>query len=371
MPILDEVWKLRTDPFYPAVDAGGRSIPPEAIEQSLDPRVDERVVQYYFDVYDWTASHLIRELSRTDALRVFPTPRDLPRKSALMVLISGEMQTGQDSLANLLLHKIRRMGGQLPLVVDVELDGRDKARNVARVARRIITVFDLDREPLDDAQRVEKERAVEKMEKEWERTRKEEEGRSDATYADLFATLRDLLVPFKRQVVIRVIAGGDHDSWMRIYESAKSLCTYLLVMTSDPAFVKTCYDAMITQSRNVVWIRAVRLDRSRAEQYLMERLAAERLPGADLDANEALLPFTSSGIDALYEPGPVPSREPLAYAIGWLRQTFSRALAERHAELTRLHDNAPLPMLENLDPNTTRIEPARLRAAREILNCGK
>src|ERR1051325_2077444 len=104
--ILEEVWKVRTGPFYPDVDASGTAIKKEAIERRLNPLIDDRVLPFYFDVYDWTSSNWIRDLSATLGLRVFPTPRTLPRAGALMVLISGSMETGLDSLANLVLHKI-------------------------------------------------------------------------------------------------------------------------------------------------------------------------------------------------------------------------------------------------------------------------
>ena len=123
--ILETIWKLRTDPFYPEIDSNGNPIPPEAVNKSLNPLVDDRVVPFYFDVYDWTASDLVRDLSKQHALCTFPTSRTLPG-SGLLMLISGSRETGLDSLANLLLHKIKLTAdGKALLIVDVELEGRE------------------------------------------------------------------------------------------------------------------------------------------------------------------------------------------------------------------------------------------------------
>lgn len=264
MPSIREtIWKLRTDPFYPDIDSSGNPIPPAALNKSLNPLVDDRVVPLYFDVYDWTASDLVRDLSKQHALGTFPTPRTLPG-TGLLVLISGSRETGLDSLANLVLHKIKlTAGGQALLVVDVELEGRDKVRSVAAVARRIINRVEFGQPQITDGEKI-----ARRMEAQYDRVNKEQEGRKDATYSELFQTFRDLLEPVDRTLVIKITKGGYHDSWVRIHDSTKSCCSYVIVMTPDFPYAKTCYDAMIGSSLNVAWVQAKPLIRQRPRNSL-------------------------------------------------------------------------------------------------------
>ena len=284
--VLQKVWKLRTDPFYPEVDVHGVAIPKGAIERSLDPLVDERAVNLYFDIYDWTSSHLVRELSMQDVLRVFPTERTLRQNGALMVMMSGAMESGLDSLANLILHKIRLTTGRIPIVVDGILDSKDKVRNVAYIGRRIFTKLKLDKSLPAEAADIAKS-----MAEEYERVRKEEENRKDATFSELFQSYGELLAPLGRKLVIKIANGGDNDSWGHIYTSAKSCCSFMVIMTSDEGYAKTCYDSMISGSGNVAWIKAVPLDRSKAAEYLAHQLAFKRIPGTSLPLVDSLLPF--------------------------------------------------------------------------------
>jgi hypothetical protein len=361
--ILEQIWKLRTDPFYPEVDAKGVPIKKEAIERSLNPLADDRVLPYYFDLYDWTSSNLVRELSSQLALAVFPTARTLPRSAALMVLISGSMETGLDSFANLVLHKIKLTTGHPPLVVDLSLDSRDKARNVASVAKRIITKLKFDKSLPAEAGEI-----VKQMQEEYDRTRKEEEGRKDATYSDLFLSFRELLKPIGREIVLEITGGGDNDSWVHIYNSVKSCCSYVIVMTSDYAYAKTCYDAMISLLLNVAWIQLAPLNQEKARKYLASRLAAERIGGPAPVADE-LFPFTANAIQALYEPTEGGAAAgPLTYPIGWLRRMLYQALTDQLEALGKKHASAPPEELAAIDPQTTRIGSAEMKKTWEKNN---
>src|SRR4051812_47264312 len=201
--ILNELWQLRNDPFRPKCDATGAPLKEDAIEQTLDPQIDPRVVQYYFDVYEWNESQLIQGLSRKDALTVFAAPNDLPHKSALLVLISGAGLSGLDSLANLLLHKLNVATKQRPLVVEIKLDASDPATILKSVAQRFILTFKNDSDPV-----VNKKSIVDDMRDTLEWLTKEEGGKK-ASYGVLFDSLAELL-PSKRPVVLRIREGGDN-----------------------------------------------------------------------------------------------------------------------------------------------------------------
>ena len=364
--IRENVWKLRTDPFYPVIDSGGNPIAPESLERSLNPLVDARVVPFYFDVYDWSASALVRDLSTRHALDIFPTPRSLPG-TGLLVLISGSRETGVNSLANLMLHRIRLAeGGRTLLVVDVRLESRDTVRNVETVVNRLINRVKFGKPAIADAKDIARD-----MEYEYDRARKEQEGRKDASYTELFQTFRDMLDGVERTPVIELISGGDHDSWARIHESTRSCCPYMIVMTPDFPYAKTCYDAMTGSSGNVAWIQAKPLDRARAWQYVEHRLAAERLAPAAPGVDQAIFPFTRDAIAALYEPGTAgASGKPLQHPVGFLRRTLYTAFADHLDAMDQQHAGASAAVMIALDPATTVVGRPQVIAARNKLNRG-
>jgi hypothetical protein len=357
--ILEEVWKLRTDPFYPEVDSAGAAIPPAALERSLDPTLDQRVVQLYFDIYDWSYSSLVGKISSQEVLEVFPERRTRQSDEAFMILMSGCRESGLNSLANLILQKIKLADHAIPLVVEVELEGREKARNVATVVKRTIAKLKLEWKNHPGLSE-----KVKHMEAEWESARKEEEGNKSATYSDLFQTFRDTLKPLTQPLVLKIISGGDNDSWLRIYNSVKRTFEYVIIMTGDLAYAKTCYTSMSTQSQNVAWIQALSLDSKKAHEFLKQRLSTGRVLGASLPATHTLMPFMASAIAALYEPGSAgPRNAVISHPVGWLRRTFYRALNDRLKTLAQAA--APL---DTLDPDATLIGPAEIRQAREALN---
>src|SRR6185369_7350082 len=111
MPSFPDLWNLRTNPFYPEVDSAGKAIPKRALERSLKPTVDKRVLPLYFEIYDWSSSDLVGPLSREKGLEKFPDVQTLPSDAPLLILVSGSGQSGLDSMGYLILHKIGLMSG--------------------------------------------------------------------------------------------------------------------------------------------------------------------------------------------------------------------------------------------------------------------
>jgi hypothetical protein len=335
MPLRESLWKLRTDPFYPEVDAAGNPIPPEALNRSLNPLVDERVLKCYFDVYDWKQSPLVGELSPARVLARFPSTRTLPG-NGLMLILSGLRDSGLDSLANLVLHKIQKdCGGQIPLVVNVDLKVRDLVQNSATIARRIINRVELSQPAIPGGEGI-----ARKMEAQYDRVSKEL--RSTTVYSELFQTFRDLLEPVQRPVVIKIDSGGSHDNWAGLFDAVRSCAPYFIVITPYRALAKTCFDAMNANGVSVSWIQALPLGCAQAKQYLAARLAAERL-GSAASANGGLSPFIADAIEGLYEPGATAGGSVPTYPIGWLRRMLYGALEDRLTEIEQ--------QVGNLDPN--------------------
>jgi len=368
---MDEIWKLLTDPFYPHLGQDGQALPREALERDLRPLVDKRVLPIYFDVYDWTSSALLCGLSPKDALSTFPTARTLPSDAALLVIISGARQTGSDSLANLILYKLSCQTERKLLECEVALETRDRARNTAAVARAIIDAVDglLDGpDPPPNTQTI-----VDRMRNRYDRSRKEHEVQKDATYSDVFNFFSKVMAPLNKVLAIKITQGGDHDSWARILESVNKCASYVIVTTPEPAYAKTCYEALSTRGQNVTWIRTRPLGLAKARDFVKSRLDyARKLAGAAPSPIDDIFPFSSESIAALYEPGAAAAGRggPVEFPVGWIRQTLFKALADKKDSLDRIRAGTTTAAISSIDPRQTTIGAADVARARDALNRG-
>lgn len=315
-------WALASDPFYPDVLGDGSALPRQSWESDLKPTIDPKVMSLFFDVYDWSNSPFLTGLTRGRGFSSFPTARTLPTDAPLLVLISGPSHSGLDSLANLVTFSVADALGRPLIETCVRLEGRDAGRNTLKIAKSLVD--DVEYGPgLPKA-----EQLAARMRERLERSIRDEAGRADATYSDVFRAYSKILAPAGHGVFIRILSGGDHDSWGRIYKASRELASCVVVTTPDAAFAKTCYEAMTTDRQNATWIRAQPLDLEMTRRFVEERLAVVRLPGAP-GANTRYHPFTDAAIDVLFQPG-VQRRAgvPVTHPIGWVRRTLHRALEE-------------------------------------------
>ena len=358
------LWQLRNDPFYPEVDANGDAYPRAAAERSLNPTIDPRVTEFYFDVYDWRCGELLGGISHPDGLKRFPSERTLASDSPLLVLISGGRQTGLDSLANLILHKVRLVSTSLPIVVDVVLESRDKEKNLAAVARSIIDAIEFLDPPLPGVDAI-----VKRLEERYQRLLDDVDSTRGGGFSELFQVLKRILAPLNRGIVIRVLKGGDDVSWARIQESVSGCCSHVIVMTSDTPYAKTCYTATVSQQQNVAWVQAEPLDRNKTLQYLEMRIKAERIKPIEDDTISSCFPFTTEAVDALFEPGSAGSPERgVRHPVGWIRRALHQALSDRVATIRESYPAANAMTLSQIDPGLAVIGPAQVRAAFDKLN---
>jgi len=358
--VREHVWNLRNDPFYPERDHHGRRIPTGAIEQSLNPTIDGGILSYYFDVYDWTTSNLIRGLSPLDAFTTFPTPRTLSGNGPLLVIISGARQTGLDSLANLILHKIQLSSANPPIVCDIVLEGRDRTSALSATARQIISCVRFARPELPNSKSIATD-----LQESYDTARKDAGSGRFTAYRELFRTFGLILAPLERPLVIKIISGGDHDCWQGIQESLDGCGSHIIVTTPELAYAKTCYDATLGQ--NVAWIQARPLSEARAKEFVRARLESER----KAPSLTPLFPFTDEAIAALYEPGTArPATIAIEHPVGWLRRTLYQAIEDQVAAIKVRVDPVTENSLAAIDPHTTVIGADVVRAARAKLNRG-
>jgi hypothetical protein len=311
---------LRTNPFLPQIGPDNKPIVTKVIEPSLNPAADDRVLHYYFDVYDWRESLLIRGVSREDALMTFPQPGDLAGDPTLLVMISGNSQTGRDSLANLVVHKIKRATNEKPVVVSVRL-GFDAKSNALNTATLFVDAFEIDA----DASKPNTD-AVARMRARIKQTT--EAPPADGNYSNLFMGLRQMYDQVaSRPIVIRALEG-DHASWAQMYDATRDLASFLIVTTGDPVNAEACYLRMHTAGKNIAWVRAGLLDLPSCRRYVSQRLAEERGPQQQPGAND-IAPFTDDALELLFKPGATAANGTVQrQSIGFLRRRLRRALEE-------------------------------------------
>lgn len=355
--ILQQMWQLQSDPFFPTVDAAGEKLLVDAFERSLDPLLDPRVLPLYFDIYNWERSSLAKGISPTEGLLSFPDPATQPADGAFMFLLSGCRESGLDSLANLILMKIRNVTGSDPLVVEVELEGREKAKNVATVAKLLLETLRSAAAPQSKL-----DSAVAAMQASWDREYQQQWSDPNADYSVAFQSFRtQLRGALSRKIVLKINSGGDNDSWFRIHTAVKRICSHVIVMTADPLYSPAVYNSMTLKSENIAWIQAGLLDSAKAQQFLLHRLNTVRMPGAVVPPATPLLPFIAAAIETLYEKGSGDaSGGELEYPVGWLRRMLYRALKDRLAALASSNPAV-------LDVEGTLIGPDDIRRAAKVI----
>jgi hypothetical protein len=337
-------------------------MPTHLVSKTLDPRKDRRLLNYYFNVYDWRYSSLVGRFSREDGLQEFPRPEDLPHKGPVLILISGTGQTGRSSLVNLVLYKIETLWESMPIIVETSLDGFDKAQNMKNMARLFIQTY-----ALEEAAPTE-----EQLWKIYERETKEPSTGIDAHYTALFSSLRLVIKKFcNRPIVFLIMGADDYDLWACIYNSSIALAEYLIVETSKTADALTCHTLMTNKGKNVAHINALMLDSEAARQYLVDRLSSERPADLPADDKDDLMPFTEEALEILYKPGTSIDPEkaaPVRHPIGWLRETFRRVLKEHLDELSKIVEANPQE-LEN--PGRLIVNGKKMWNVRQAINQGR
>jgi hypothetical protein len=365
--------RLCTHPFAPDGARDGTAFATDPFAGALDPNADPRLFAYYFDLYDWNSSPVLRGLSST-GLRKFPTRDDLSEDGPLLVLVSGTGRSGRGSLVNLILHKIQAARGERPIVVPVKFNGSDHAQNVKQLAISFIFKYSSPDTKQPNPTRAE----LQALFNDQTKTTVVD---GEAYYSSLFVGFSaDVRAHCSRPIVFHITGGDRYDLWSCLYQSSAPLSDYLIVETPKVADAKTCYTLMRDKGHNVVHIDAAKLDGVKARDYIVARLEAERPSAAA--AADSLLPFTDKAIEILFEVGSasqLPSspgkaaasaKTPVTQAIGWLRKTLSRVLQEHIAELTAKVDAKGPAVLNDMGPDELLVTDKTIWAVRQQMNEG-
>lgn len=328
-----KLWNLRTHPFSPQVDAQGKPFvdpsgaPPkrEFWLNPLDPKIDGRFINFYFDFYDWQYSNLIHRISRQAIFEKFPSNSDLKEPKSLLIIIHGYDGMGRESLRNLILHKIRIESGAEPILVEAELASIDHAETVKTIARNFWDAY-------EDANMKSPTRTDLKEIYE-EETKDPPPKGSDSPYQNLFGRMNRKIrkvapqVPTVLLLQPRYKTGGDiYDTWQAIYNSTHPLFQYIIIVTANPNDAKTCNTQFTANGKNVALIVLRFLKQQDARDYLETRLEQERVGPPPVPS--PLAPFTEEALKELFEPGAAVDKKAYSpdFNIAELNRTFICAL---------------------------------------------
>lgn len=354
-----EIWQLRTNPFRPDRPGGPKGVfDRRVLERTLAPQKDDRLIEFYFDLYDWSNSTQLQKISRMIDLEVFPATADVENQAA-MVIISGDSDCGRRSLKNLILHKIRTQFGEPPIETDASLSTLNPAEN----AKEVATLFYYDY--LGAGLQTPPPGSVKSV---LDEQTKDDAGKANF-YATLFQILRRLIRGQCQRPIVLLSSGNDrYDVWQALYHSVKYLFHFIVVIVANRDNAETCANLLLANGGIAYHVHAPRMDEQAARNYLVSRLTCERT--VPVPAEFSLVPFHEQAFKWLFKPGPTAANnQKITWPIGWLVRTFSAALDE-HIKAVETKINHNVINSQDLYLNKFPITEEAIKAAREKINKG-
>jgi hypothetical protein len=373
-------WKLRTHPFRPSIDPEGKPFPEvkqlvtkDFLLGTLDPKLDERFINFYYDFYGWSQDQLIYGISRGDKnlLKKFPKESDLKEPKSILIINQGLEGHGLKSLRNLILHKIRLEAGAEPILVKLKLDGRNHPENVKAVARNF-------RDSYEDAGQTQP--TTEQLEKIYDQETAGPATGAQSAYQNLFTRTNERVRKFCQNPFVLLLecgvgsAGDSYDAWQVLYNSTSPLFQYIFVITTNLDNARTANAIFLRDEKNVAFIISRDLGLDDAREYLRAKLAGER--AVPVQEVESLIPFTEKALEELFLPGqaaieqagaPDPGQAPAA----------AKKIEERRFKIFELNRTFvyAFDYLANLieqqqQPKNALIGPETISAVRDLINQG-
>lgn len=318
--ILNQLYGLRTHPFAPEVGADGQPIDRAVLSRTLDPYKNERELAYFYDFYEWHNQDVMANIDRNHGFRHF-TPQE--GDDPLVILISGYNKTGRRSLARLVRKQIGAShGGDVPIIVEVDLVGKDA--NVH--ARELATAF-IDSYVFDSG---EANPTEERLQGILDRALNTEQAMPGTGYQTIFQSLkRNVRRYCSRPTVFEIRGIHSQDSWRKLYKILSPLANYLVIITTDEPEASVGRNSLRRKGIKLASVTAPRLNAAQAKKFLLFRIKAERLAGhAD---PSSLQPFDASAIDGLFASGVANRGAPVEWQIQWIIAKLSFVL-DRHLQ---------------------------------------
>jgi len=352
---------LRTHPLAPDVGGDGQPLDPKLVERPLDPKVDGRLLSYYFDVYDWTSASQLGGFGAAEGLKSMPVRGDAPGAMPVLILVSGPSESGRSSLANLLVFEIAKACAAEPFVCPIAFDSYNQAECCLAMANAFIDRIELTTE-IDPAP----------LWKLYEREKGNPGSGPNSKYKQIFGSLALRVRPqLKRPVVFFVDRSPieSYDLWACAYNSVADLADYIIIQTGRSAFARTCREQFGDKSM-AVHVESRPLTLALARAYLKGRVTAERGKAMPVTGNP-LWPFSESALTALYEPGTTRRDIEVQHPIGLLRRTLERAVNEQIAELELKVMKTGENVLLELTDDDLEIDDAVVKRVRDKMNRGQ
>jgi hypothetical protein len=318
--------RLKTHPFSPERNEGGRLIHFDYASGPICPEVDSHYLRYYFDVYTWSNTQLLGKIGPDGRLEAFPSPIGRP---GLIVVISGFAGTGRTSLINLLLYEIKTRAASTPLITDYPIkitrNRVQDAKNFASNFIRAVTKFTA------GSKRKEIRNLPKKMQttfNEWKENLSPEEPNTDFLFQGLAMDAQDALPD--TQIVFSLDATdymNTPDTWRPTCTMLRHLANYIILSLSNRDHAIYILNSLMKNGFQIVWVDAPRVDVTRTKHFLAHRLAAERGGAA---VGEELFPFSDEAIAALFSPtsGDQPISLAISVVIRKLKAAFDKKLSE-------------------------------------------
>ncbi len=289
-------------------------------------------------------------------------PRVAPEGKGLLVLVSGIGHTGRGSMVKFLVHQfaVERQGD--PLIINATLTRESGAENAKTVARKFKLQYGM-------TQSQELRATLENI------YNTETAGKAPLSapyYPALFDSLRTVIEPLDRPIVMLLKGPNQYSLCSDMYESLKDFSDLIVVTTNDPKQACTCKQTMDIRGKNAAWVDAPLLDEKTARSYLTERLARERLEDVQVGTDEELAPFTNKAVGELYlladkhkASGPPPT-----WPIQFLNKRFRHAIDQHILRLETMVQQQGLAQMLAHDSDALRIDAKEIRDTNTNINRG-
>lgn len=327
---LNALWGLWANPFAPTSDARGEEFVARYLRRTLNPNLDERLLRYYYDLYDWGADSKTCLGPDGHLQNFLILDRVLDAGEAHLLVICGDGETGRRSLKNLIFYEMAKAlpREEAPIIVEADLGAHRKEGALGALADFI----------RDECVRSEPRVSALRL-KEFADEARNTASATTATWGTALKRIAQELRAVSEKPVLIHVQGGEHsDTWEVVFDEASAIAQLIVITTSRFSQVDSLWRSLRATKKNLTVVRSGPLTIDQAREFLNRRLSAHRLPSTSLGNLTDLAPFSDESLIALYEKGrqaPADASPP-AWPIRWLSETFRKALDEHEQELVAL-----------------------------------
>lgn len=333
-------WSLLTHPFSPSCDSLGNNLEFN-ISRSLSPLRSEKLLQLYYDVYNWEESPAICKLSPEDGLAKFPNLDDLvDSQEAFVVVVSGSNWTGVQSLVNLIQYKAQKNSSNSPIMFSAQLVND---REVLGLEKKVSWVKTIIKFFNDEYCITQSQPTIEQLKAIYDSEVAELDNHPSG-YLDLPQRIRKAVRRHSdHPIVFTIDLENDliDEHWQDIYEIVKKFANLLIIPTRKSAYASNFYRSN-NMKMSLVHIEACKLDLEATQSYLLQRLGLYRRNQL-LNNLPDTTPFSEDALSCLFAPGSnTKDTSRITFPIGYLNKRLKAAVDKQAQKLKNLADTKGL-----------------------------